>query len=108
VTHPGRNWGRKKSGVMSDRLVPGPRGGMLKQGGTHPRPGRPSNEFKARMAALADRAAKALMAADILEDVNHPLFMEAAKWAADRGYGRSSQVIAGDLEQPLTIWVVRE
>jgi hypothetical protein len=43
------------------------------------------------MKALADRAAQALEVAKVVDDPAHPLFMEAAKWAAERGYGKPLQ-----------------
>jgi hypothetical protein len=44
---------------------------------------------------LADEGAKTVEAAKILQDQTHPLFMDALKWVADRGYGKAAQPITG-------------
>ena len=55
--------------------------------------GRHSDEFKARMRLLAgsDDVLKAIAA--ILNDKDHPHFVRALTFAADRGYGRPTQPI---------------
>lgn len=93
------------------RTRPGRNGGTLLTGPTNKGgPGRPPNAFKARMAQLADRAAQALEAARILDDPEHPLYLDAAKWAADRGYGKpeATQTLKGDADAPLVIRLVDE
>lgn len=105
---------RKTSAESAGRvLVPQPHGGALRVGGAPGNkggPGRPPDAFKARMAALADRAARALEVARILDDPEHPLYLDAAKWAADRGYGKpeATQTVKGDADAPLVIRVVDE
>ena len=44
-----------KSGDKSGKLVPQAHGGALKQGGDHPRPGRPSNELRGSMREIIDK-----------------------------------------------------
>ncbi len=56
--------------------------------------GRPPNEFKAQLAALASREETIRALAAILEDPNHPHFIQALKFAADRGYGRPTQPVS--------------
>lgn len=56
-----------------------------------PGPGRPPDEFRERMRALASRE-DVLAALDaILTNPNHPQFLRAWQEAADRGYGKAAQ-----------------
>lgn len=71
---------------------------------TVPGPGRPPDEFKRRMAAIAsgDKQLKALE--EIAKDKGHPDFLKALAFAADRGYGKAQQhvdVTTGG--QPITV-----
>jgi hypothetical protein len=86
-----------KTAVKSAKpvLVPRPNGrGALWSGGTPGNAGgsgRPPDEFKALMRSLADRGARALAVASILDDPSNPLFLPAAKWATEQGYGKPAQ-----------------
>jgi hypothetical protein len=81
--------------VATPVLVPRANGGgALWSGGTPGNAGgsgRPPDEFKALMRSLADRGARALAVASILDDPSNPLFLSAAKWATEQGYGRPAQ-----------------
>ena len=62
--------------------VPGNRGGM-----NYP------DAFKAKMRELANRAVQALELSKILEDPTSELYLPAAKWAADYGFGKPVQQV---------------
>ena len=89
---------------------PGKNGGMLKAGGDHPRPGRPTDAWRQEMRNLADSAAKAARAKKILQMPDHPAWLGAWRFAAEHGYGKPTQRIehAGDADQPLTVRVIFE
>lgn len=86
---------RKKLPAKLPELVPQPHGGALYRGGVPghdgSKTGRPPDEFKRMMAALAsdDDTIKALR--EILADKSHPQYMQALKFAAERGYGVPTQ-----------------
>lgn len=68
-----------------------------------PGPGRPPDEFRERMRALASRDDVLAALEQILSDPNHPHWLRAWQEAADRGYGRAAQhldVTSGS--EPLT------
>ena len=58
--------------------------------------GRPPDEFKAQMAALASRDETLLALETILSDPNHSSFIQALRFATDRGYGRPAPTIDDD------------
>lgn len=66
--------------------------GLLRHGslpGTHRGgSGRPPEEFKAALAAIADNAVKKGYVEQILTDPEHQHFMRALEWATERGYGK--------------------
>ena len=70
--------------------------------------GRPPNEFKAQLAALASREETIRALAAILEDPNHPHFIHALKFAADRGYGRPTQPLQIDADNRVVVLVAPE
>ena len=70
--------------------------------------GRPPNEFKAQLAALASREETIRALAAILEDPNHPHFIQALKFAADRGYGRPTQPLEVGPAHPTIVLVAPE
>ena len=79
-------------------VQPGRNGGTLKVGNpghNGAKAGRKTKTFIMRCQHLADEGAKTVEAAKILQDQTHPLFMDALKWVADRGYGKAAQPITG-------------
>lgn len=86
---------QSSSGETPDSIpmVPQPHGGALRRGGTNPGSGRPPDAFKLRMQALANRGLQALEIAEILGNINHPLYKWALEWATDHGYGKPVQRI---------------
>jgi len=82
----------KGNGVF---LVPQAHGGALNSGGTpgNSGGGRSPDAFKALMASLADRAGQAMAAGKVLDDASGPMYLDAAKWVADRGYGKAHQSV---------------
>lgn len=87
----------KKSGGKSAGLMkPGPRGGMLRVGslpGNTPGTGRPPDEFKAAMRALASYAEQAGYVRDVLADKDHPQWLGALKYVTEHGYGKPTQTL---------------
>ena len=88
----------------------GRNGGKLNSGGVFPNMGRTPDAWKAEMRDLADRAAKAARAQQILETPDHPAWLGAWRFVAEHGYGKPTQRIehAGDADQPLTVRVIFE
>jgi hypothetical protein len=73
-------------------LVPQPHGGAIRRGsekGNTPGTGRPPDEFKAAMRALASSEAMLNHVQDVLNNPDHPQWLGAWKWATERGYGKS-------------------
>lgn len=62
-----------------------------------PNAGRPPDEFKALLAALASREETVRALETILADPNHPHFIQALKFAADRGYGHPNHNVSLDV-----------
>ena len=60
---------------------------------TKPGPGRPPDEFRQICRRLASRKATVVQIEKILTDGDHPHFMKALAWAADRGFGRAAAPI---------------
>jgi hypothetical protein len=58
-----------------------------------PNAGRPPDAFKAEMAALADRWRQAAKAKGILDDPEHPHWMNAGKFAHEMAHGRPNQAV---------------
>jgi hypothetical protein len=73
-------------------------------GGKKGRSGRPHDEFKAALAALADETVQRGYVTRILRNHNHPQFMSALRWATDRGYGPVAQTheVSGPSGGPIT------
>lgn len=84
----------------------GRNGGKLKTGGTTCG-GRPPNEFKAAMRALADREDIRAYTERCLKGEFGPKFhMHALAYVTDRGYGKAAQPVVGaDGESPLKMIV---
>lgn len=81
--------------------MPGRRGGTLKRGGVNPGSGRPPNEWKRRMEQLADRWAKAAEVQKVLDNPEHPQWMNAGRFAAEQAHGKPQQSI--DVSGKLTL-----
>lgn len=56
-----------------------------------PNAGRPPDEFKAMMAALASRPETLAAVQAILNDPSHGQFIRALEFATERGYGKAAQ-----------------
>lgn len=90
---PARDVG-KSAGKSAVTMRPGPRGGMLRVGslpGNTPGSGRPPDEFKAAMRALATYAEQAGYVRDVLMDKDHPQWLGALKFVTEHGYGKPTQ-----------------
>lgn len=88
----------QNNGAAPVDKVPQPHGGALNRGGTPNNAGgsgRPTKSFTLRCQYLAEQAIRTVEAAEILKDRNDPLFMETAKWVAERGFGKAPQPITG-------------
>lgn len=75
-----------------EQKIPQPHGGALNGGGTPGNKGGTGQQplrFITKMQQAADRGAQALIASRILDDPDHPMFIDALKWCADRGYGKA-------------------
>ena len=85
----------KKTPVKTSALVPQPHGGKLKRGNPGNRGGgRPSNEFKATLRGLVDRAEVHAHLVDVLDaGPSHPQFMDVLKYVTEHGYGKASQTV---------------
>ena len=71
-------------------MMPGRNGGLLKRGGNPTGAGgRPPDDWKAKCASLADRGAKAVAAAQVIENPDHPVFLGAWKFAAEQAHGKA-------------------
>jgi hypothetical protein len=68
-----------------------------------PNAGRPPDDFRKRMAALASRDETLAALGRILSNSDHPHYVQAFKLAADRGYGVPKQTV--DLEGGVQIIV---
>jgi len=79
--------------------VPQPHGGALYAGGVlgNAGGGRPPDEFKRRMAQCASRDETIAALEEILRDKDHPHFMRALEFCADRGYGKVVVELRGGL-----------
>jgi hypothetical protein len=73
-----------------------------------PNAGRPPNEWKAKMAKLADRWQQTLEAQKVLEDPEHEHFMAAGKFCAEQAHGAAAKrvTLEGDSEKPIAFDVV--
>lgn len=85
--------------------MPGRNGGVLRRGNPGNKGGPKPDEFKARMRELATLAAKREYAEKIIRDIDHPLWLGAAKWAAEQGYGKPEQPVT--TSGKITIEIVR-
>jgi hypothetical protein len=69
--------------------------------------GRPPDEFKRRMAAIASRETALAFLEECADGKHGPRFaIQAQEYAADRGYGKVEQPIGGG-DKPLKVLVVR-
>jgi hypothetical protein len=90
----------KTTGPAVGDLVPQPHGGALRNGGTN-KGGRPPNEFKEAMRALADRDDIRAYTERCLKGEFGPKFhMQALAYVTDRGYGKAAQPIVGEDGSP--------
>ena len=82
-----------KSGVP---LVAQPHGGALRRGsekGNTPGSGRPRDEWKAALAAMASSDDTLAHVRAVLSDPLHPHWFRALEFAAERGYGKEPQAL---------------
>lgn len=85
-------------------LIPQPHGGVLRRGGKKGNKGggRTPDEFKTMMAELASTRSTVAAVKKILKNPDHPHFMNAWKWATERGFGKVAEPIdlrIGPLEE---------
>lgn len=59
--------------------------------------GRPKDEWKAALRALASADEVLDAVAAILSDPSHPQFLRALEYASERGYGKEAQGVEGDV-----------
>ena len=86
------------------RFKPGPdprRGRGPKTGAANA--GRPTDEFKRRMAAMVSREDTLRELELILSDGSNPQFLKAFQFAVERAYGRPVQAV--DSESHVTVWL---
>ena len=99
----GRNSGKK--------VVPQEHGGALLPGGVRGNKGgtgRPPDEFRRRMAAIASLEAGLEFLEECVTGRHGPQFAIAAhKYVSDRGYGRVSNVVEGNPDVPIAINITR-
>ena len=103
---------QKNSGGNSGRkLVPQKHGGALLPGGVPGNKGgtgRPPDEFKGRMAAIASLEAGLEFLEKCVVGEHGPQFAIAAhRYVADRGYGRVSNVVEGSPDAPTAPTAIR-
>ena len=100
----------EKSGVKSGvPLVPQPHGGALRRGsekGNTPGSGRPRDEWKAALAAMASSDDTLAHVRAVLADPLHPHWFRALEFAAERGFGK--EVAPVEQSGEVTIRVVRD
>jgi hypothetical protein len=87
-------------------LVPQPHGGAIYRGGVPGHTGsggRPPDEFKAAMQRLASREETIAMLTHILADPQHPHFMRALEFCAERGFGKVPAPVEVELRKLLVL-----
>jgi hypothetical protein len=81
-------------GTTAIEKVPQPHGGALNRGGTPGnKGGRPPDEFKAIMRELASSAERMEHARKILDNPDHPHFLNAWKFVTEQGYGKAKETV---------------
>lgn len=99
-----RGKSREKSGQPKPKLgrgtpIPVKSGQLIAGQGNGPKPGapnagRPRDEWKARLQAMASRdEVLAHVEATLLQGPEHPFFQRALDYVTDHGYGRATQPI---------------
>lgn len=86
--------------------IPGRNGGTLLPGGQEGNKGgtgRPPNEFKAAMQALASRDDVLESLKRITDDPDHPHYMAALKHVTEHGYGKAPQTVNANIEGEITV-----
>jgi len=79
----------------------GRNGGLLQTGGTNPGAGRPSNEFRLAMAALAEHAAKGAYVRRCLSGKEgYKAFFSALEYCSLRAWGKPEQPVGGQDAEP--------
>lgn len=73
--------------------MPGRNGGTLKRGGVNPGAGRPTDKFRQRMQAHADRKGVDLTLKEALDGGLTEHFWKALHYATDHGYGKAVQAV---------------
>lgn len=73
-----------------------------------PNAGRPPDEFKAALAALVSREETLAALEAILRNPDHPHFIQALRYASDRGYGLPTQSLKVEDEGPAVVIVAPE
>ena len=84
--------------------VPQPHGGSINVGGTFPGAGRPSLAYKERMRLIAEEAVAGVR--DVALDTQHPQWLGAVKFAADRGLGPVEEDKSASLN--VTVRIIRD
>lgn len=87
-----------------------PHGGALKRGPNDGNGGgRPPDEFKAAMREIASSAeALGFLKRCADGEFGEQFAVKAQQYAAERGYGKEAQVIAGDKDRPLEVVIRSE
>lgn len=100
----------KSAAPAKPRKIPQPHGGALNSGGTpgNKGGGRPKDEWLQLLRELASTNRTMAGLKQILADPAHPHYLKALEFAADRGYGKPTQLVGGDPDQPLRILIERE
>jgi hypothetical protein len=87
----------------------GRHGGRLQTGGTNPGGGRPSNEFRAAMAKLAeDAACGAFIRKCLAGKLGYKAFFAALSYCSERAWGKPSQALDGQDAEPTNCKIIVE
>lgn len=86
-------------------LIEQPHGGKLLPGGVEGNKGggRPPNEFKAMMQALASAPERFETLSQILSDPEHQHYAFALKHVTEHGYGKAPQTVNANIEGEITV-----
>jgi hypothetical protein len=98
-------------GISGPTLVPGPRGGALKTGGTpgNKGGGRPPNEYKAMLARMLNqRSVQEYRNRALKGDFGPKIQRIALRDVEDRVYGRAVQPVTGEDGGPVQVEVIRK
>ena len=99
----------QSTGLPVGAMIPQEHGGALRNGGTNKGgPGRPPNEFRARMQELANYADRLGHIEAVLNDPGHAQWMAALRHVTEHGYGKPAQSVevSGCLELETQVFVI--